>query len=145
MMSLDCGPEVVVLGGNVRAVDCAIYLAKQGKHVSIVTSDPMSLFEKGHSVNVQGFLRNAFTANGGRIYANSTVSEVGDGTVTFMRSDAGVETTIAADAVVDLSDMLPNTALIDGLDIDCVAVGDCAEPWNISEAISSGNLAARRI
>ncbi len=145
MMSLDCGPEVVVLGGNVRAVDCAIYLAKQGKHVSIVTPDPMSLFEKGHSVNVQGFLRNAFTANGGRIYANSTVSEVGDGTITFMRNDAGVETTIAADAVVDLSDMLPNTALIDGLGIDCVAVGDCAEPWNISEAISSGNLAARRI
>ena len=88
MMSLDCGPEVVVLGGNVRAVDCAIYLAKQGKHVSIVTPDPMSLFEKGHSVNVQGFLRNAFTANGGRIYANSTVSEVGDGTITFMRNDA---------------------------------------------------------
>ena len=145
MMSLDCGPEVVVLGGNVRAVDCAVYLLKQGKHVSIVTPDPMSLFEKGHSVNVQGFLRNAFTANGGRIYANSTVSEVGDGTITFMRNDAGVETTIAADAVVDLSDMLPNTALIDGLGIDCVAVGDCAEPWNISEAISSGNLAARRI
>ena len=146
MMALECGPEVVVLGSNVRAVDSAIWLMKQGKHVSIVTPDPMSLFEKGHSVNVQGFVRNAFTANGGRIWANATVTEVGDGTITFNRSDAGVDVTIPADAVVDLSDMLPNTALIDGLDgIECVAVGDCAEPWNISEAISSGNLAARRI
>ena len=53
-----------------------------------------------------------------------------------------------ADAVVDLSDMLPNTELVDAITaagIDCVAVGDCAEPWNIAEAISTANLAARAI
>ncbi len=104
------------------------------------------LFEKGHSVNVQGFVRNAFTAAGGRIWANATVTAVGDGSVTVERADVGVEMTLPADAVVDMSDLVPNTGLIEGLDgIECVAVGDCAEPWNIAEAISSANLAARKI
>ena len=108
----------------------------------------MELFEKGHSGNVQQFIRNAFTANGGTIYANATLVEVGDGFVTIKRNDAGVEATMKADAVVDLSDMLPNTELVDAITaagIDCVAVGDCAEPWNIAEAISTANLAARAI
>ena len=145
---LECGPEVVVLGSSARAVDTAIYLEKKGKHVTIVTPDPMELFEKGHSGNVQQFIRNAFTANGGTIYANATLVEVGDGFVTITRNDAGVEATVKADAVVDLSDMLPNTELVDAITaagIDCVAVGDCAEPWNIAEAISTANLAARAI
>ena len=145
---LECGPEVVVLGSSARAVDTAIYLEKKGKHVTIVTPDPMELFEKGHSGNVQQFIRNAFTANGGTIYANATLIEVGDGFVTITRNDAGVEATVKADAVVDLSDMLPNTELVDAITaagIDCVAVGDCAEPWNIAEAISTANLAARAI
>ena len=146
MMGLECGSEVVVLGSSARAVDVAIYLVKQGKHVSIVTPDPMTLFEKGHSVNVQGFVRNAFTAAGGRIWANASVTAVGEGSVTIMRSDAGVEVTLPADAVVDMSDLVPNTGLIEGLEgIECIAVGDCAEPWNIAEAISNANLAARRI
>lgn len=146
--SLECGPEVVVLGSSARAVDTAIYLEKKGKHVTIVTPDPMELFEKGHSGNVQQFIRNAFTANGGTIYANATLVEVGDGFVTITRNDAGVEATMKADAVVDLSDMLPNTELVNAITaagIDCVAVGDCAEPWNIAEAISTANLAARAI
>ena len=145
MMTMSCGTEVVVLGSSARAVDTAVYLMKQGKHVSIVTPDSIDDFEKGHSVNVQDFIRNAFTANGGRIYPNAEVVSVDDGSITFTRTDAGVDATIAADAVVDLSDMLANTSLIDGLDIDCVAVGDCATPYNIAEAISSANLAARAI
>ena len=35
--------------------------------------------------------------------------------------------------------------LIDGLEIPCVAVGDCNKPFNIAEAIAAGNLAARKI
>lgn len=146
--SLECGSEVVVLGSSARAVDTAIYLEKKGKHVTIVTPDPMELFEKGHSGNVQQFIRNAFTANGGTIYANATLVEVGEGFVTITRNDAGVEATMKADAVVDLSDMQPNTELVYAITaagIDCVAVGDCAEPWNIAEAISTANLAARAI
>lgn len=148
MLALDCGPEVAVLGSSARAVDAAVWLTKQGKHVSIVTPDGIDLFEKGHSVNVQGFVRNAFTTAGGRIWANAAVESVGEGTLTFMRADAGVEVTIACDAVVDMSDLLPNHDLADALaavGIAYATVGDADEPWNIAEAISTANLAARAI
>ncbi len=148
MMGLECGDEVAVLGSSARAVDVAVWLTKQGKHVSIVTPDGIDAFEKGHSVNVQGFVRNAFTSAGGRIWSNATVTGVGEGTLTFDRADAGVETTIACDAVVDMSDLAPNTELADAVKaagIACAVVGDAEEPWNIAEAIAAGNLAARAI
>ena len=54
--------------------------------------------------------------------------------------------TIACDTVIEAMDMLPNTSLAEGLDgIEVYCVGDCAKPWNIAEAIASGNLTARKI
>ena len=54
--------------------------------------------------------------------------------------------TIACDTVIEAMDMLPNTSLAEGLDgIEVHCVGDCAKPWNIAEAIASGNLTARKI
>ena len=47
-----------------------------------------------------------------------------------------------------MSDLLPNTGLADALTaagIACATVGDADDPWNIAEAISTGNLAARAI
>ena len=41
--------------------------------------------------------------------------------------------------------MLPNTALIDGLDVEAIAVGDCSMPLNIANAIATGNVAARSL
>ena len=143
---LACGPNVVVLGSSARAVDTAIYLMKAGKTVQIVTPDPMDAFEKGHSVNVRQFIQNAVTSAGVRIWPSATVSAVGDGTLTFASAEAGVEFTVACDAVVDTTDLLPNTAAVEGLSgIEVVVVGDAAAPFNIAEAISSGNLAARAL
>ena len=144
MMGLDCGENVTVLGSGARAVDVALYLKKQGKQVTIVTPNPIADFEKGHSVNVIAFVRNAFTSTGGVIYPNSTEVVVGDGCISFMRNDAGIQMTIACDAVVDMSDQLPNTSItVQGDNV--YYVGDCYVPFNISEAISDGNIAARKI
>ena len=91
------------------------------------------------------FVETAINARGARIWPSAEVKEVGDGELRLM-SEAGVEVVVPCDAVVDMRDMLPNTALIDGLSgIQAVAVGDCADPYNIAEAISSANLAARGI
>jgi hypothetical protein len=36
--------------------------------------------------------------------------------------------------------------MIEGLDgIEAYAIGDCDTPWNIAEAITAGNLTARKI
>ena len=58
----------------------------------------------------------------------------------------GFDEVIPCDAIVEGMDMLPNKALAEELsNFRVIAVGDCDDPWNISEAISTGNLAARSI
>ena len=37
--SADIGEKVTIVGGNVQAVDVALYLIAQGKHVTIVSPD----------------------------------------------------------------------------------------------------------
>ncbi len=145
VVGAEMGDRVTVLGSNCQSVDVAVYLLSLGKDVTIVTPDPLDAFEKGHSVNMRNFVETAINARGTRIWPAAEVKEVGDGELTLL-SEAGVEVVIPCDAVVDMRDMLPNTALIDGLSgIQAIAVGDCADPFNIAEAISSANLAARSL
>ena len=139
------GNRVVVLGSNCQAVDAALYLMDQGKQVTIVTPSPKAAFEKGHSVNVRGFVETAIKAAGTRIWSGVTGLTVGESGVSFT-SEAGFAIDVACDAVVDASDCLPNTALTDGLEgVTVIPVGDCKAPYNIAAAISDGNLAARSI
>lgn len=145
VVGADMGDRVTVLGSNCQSVDVAIYLLSLGKDVTIVTPDPLDVFEKGHSVNMRHFVETAVNARGTRIWPAAEVKEVGDGELTLV-SEAGVDVVVPCDAVVDMRDMQPNTALIDGLSgIEAIAVGDCADPYNIAEAISSANLAARSL
>jgi 2,4-dienoyl-CoA reductase-like NADH-dependent reductase (Old Yellow Enzyme family) len=159
-LGADLGEKVVVWGGNCQAVDVAVYLAGQGLAVDIVAPDtypapamigmppmvdPLSTFDKGHSVNMREFLLPALTATGCHIWTGATIDSVGDGAITIT-TDSGLKQTIPCDSVVDVSDMLPNKALLDGVtNIETYAVGDCETPYNIAEAISAGNLTARSI
>lgn len=141
----ELGEDITVFGSNCQAIDTAIYLLAQGKRITIVTPDPIELFEKGHSVNVRGFIQPALAARGVRIWPASKIANVGDGEIT-VTDEAGFDTTFACDAVVEMLDTLPNTSLADELSgIEVIPVGDCAMPYNIAEAIASGNLAARKI
>ena len=140
----DIGENVVVLGSNAQAVDTAMYLLSQDRKVTIVTPSPKEEFEKGHSVNMKEFVQPTFFANGGRLFPGAKVNGVGDGFIAFT-AQSGVEYEYACDTVVEALDMLPNTALIEGLDIEAIAVGDCATPLNIANAIATGNVAARSL
>ena len=150
VMSIDdilgggAGEKVVIVGGNMQAVDAAIYLMDQGKKVTIVSPYSKAEFEKGHSVNVQEFIKPAIFAAGTALYPNATVTKVGEGNITFT-SEAGVEMTVACDTVIEALDMVPNTDLLNGLTMEAVAVGDCADPFNIASCIATGNVAARKI
>jgi hypothetical protein len=83
-------------------------------------------------------------ANGMRLWPNASIKEVRDGEI-VIDGETGCDIVIPCETVIDARDMLPNTELIDGLSIPCVAVGDCNAPYNIAEAIAAGNIAARRI
>ena len=138
------GENVVILGSNAQAVDTAIYLMSLGKQVTILTPSAKEDFEKGHSVNMKEFVQPTFFANGGRLFPNATVTGVGDGFVSFT-AESGLPYEYACDTVIEALDMLPNTALIDGLDVEAIAVGDCSMPLNIANAIATGNVAARSL
>jgi 2,4-dienoyl-CoA reductase-like NADH-dependent reductase (Old Yellow Enzyme family)/thioredoxin reductase/uncharacterized protein with FMN-binding domain len=144
MLGGNVGEKVVIVGGNMQAVDVAVYLMDQGKQVTIVSPYAKEDFEKGHSVNVQEFIKPALFAAGTRLYPNAKVEAVSDGELSFI-SEAGVETKLACDTVIEALDMETNTDLIDGLGIDAIAVGDCSDPYNIANAIATGNLAGRKV
>lgn len=138
------GDNVVIVGGNMQAVDAALYLMDQGKTVNIVSPYAKADFEKGHSVNVQEFVKPAIFAAGLKLYPNATVTQVGEGEIVFT-SEAGVEMKLPCDTVVEALDMVPNTDLMNGLSVEAIAVGDCIDPYNIASAIATGNLAGRKI
>ena len=61
-------------------------------------------------------------------------------------ADAGVEYTIPCDTIVNAADMLPNTGLLDEVDVaETYAIGDCNAPFNIALAIRGGNDAGRAL
>lgn len=145
VLGAQLGEKVVVLGSNCHAVDAALYLMEQGKQVTIVTPSPKADFEKGHSVNVRGFVETGMKAAGTRIWSSAKEIAVGESGVSFI-SEAGFAIDVACDAVVDASDCLPNTELAEGLEgVQVIAIGDCKAPYNIAAAISDGNLAGRSI
>jgi NADPH-dependent 2,4-dienoyl-CoA reductase/sulfur reductase-like enzyme len=142
------GDNVTIIGSNCQAVDVAVYLLSRGKHVTIVTPDPMSDFDKGHSVNVMEKVKALILAKGTRVWPDSSITAVGNGEITI-HNETGVDiadVVIKCDAIIEAMDALPNTDLLNGLSgIETHAIGDCSTPYNISEAISSGNLTARKI
>lgn len=139
------GDEVTIVGGNCQAVDMAQYLNAHGKHVTIVSPEGKDKLDKGQSSWVKTFTIPMLYTRGTRLWPNAEIVEVGDGTITI-HGETGADMTIACDTVIEAMDMLPNTSLAEGLDgIEVYCVGDCAKPWNIAEAIASGNLTARKI
>ncbi len=137
--SAKIGSEVTIVGGNLQAVDAAQYLIAQGKHVTLVSSESKDKLDKGQSAWVKTFTIPMLYARGTRLWPNAQVTRVNEGTITI-HGETGVEMEIPCDTVIEALDMLPNSSLIEGLDgIECYAVGDCDKPWNIAEAIASGN------
>ena len=144
-LTTEVGDAVVVAGSNAQAVDAALYLVAQGKHVTMITPDAMEQFDKGQSSWVRTFVEPMLFARGVRVWPGASIATVGDGEVTFT-GETGADITIPCDAVIEAIDMLPSPEIADGLSgVEVHVVGDAARPWNIAEAIAAGNLAARAL
>ncbi len=141
------GDRVVVYGGNCQAIDLAVYLVSLGKKVTIAMPDAMADFEKGHSTNVQDFVKTGLNAHGVRIMPSATIKSVDSGAV-VITAESGIDESVACDTLIDARDMLSNTALATELaeaGYEVVSVGDCNDPYNIAEAVAAANIAARNI
>lgn len=143
--SADIGDKVTIVGGNAQAVDVALYLLAQGKHVTIISPDPIGSLDKGQSNWVKTFTLPMLYARGTRVWSGAKISAVNSGEISIL-TETGIKTAIPCDTVIEAMDMLPNRGIIEGLTgIETHAVGDCNKPWNIAEAITAGNLTARKI
>ena len=141
----ETGTDVTVVGSNAQAVDAALWLQAHGRRVTMVTPDPLAVVDKGQSNWVKTFVMPMLYARGMRVWPNASISAIGDGTVTIA-GDTGCDVTVACDAVVEAMDMLPNTALLDEVEVaEAYAIGDCASPFNILEAIKTGNTVGRKL
>ena len=143
-MMADIAEEVVVVGSNAQAIDAAMYLLAQGKHVSVVTPSAAGTIGAGHSFWVKTFTQPNMKALGVRFWPEAEVVAVNDGTVT-VKTATGIQQEIPCGTVVEALDSLPNGSLAEGLTCEVVTVGDAARPFNIGEAICSANAAARAL
>ena len=143
-LTADMGDNVVVYGSNAQAFDCALWLTVHRKRVVMVTPSANEELDMQQSQHAQRFMTTALYALGLKVWPNASIKEVGDGQI-VVATEVGTEVAVPCDAIVNAADLLPNTALVDGLSIETHAVGDCAEPFNIARAIQAGNDAGRAI
>lgn len=144
-LAQDCGSAVTILGGNAQAVDCALYLHAQGKQIDMVLPGTSDTLGMGHSIWVKTFVLPMLYASGVRVWTESAVAEVNDGSLVIENS-LGLTSSIPCECVIDASDMIANNEIpTDIAGCEVYAVGDCDDPFNIAHAISSANLVARTI
>jgi 2,4-dienoyl-CoA reductase-like NADH-dependent reductase (Old Yellow Enzyme family)/thioredoxin reductase len=144
-LTTDIGNNVTIVGENAQAIDTALKLLAEGKNVTVASPLPLTALDKGQSDHIKGFVIPMLYTLGTRIWPNATVTSVGEGEITIT-CDTGVDMTYPCDTVIEAMDMLPDTTLSGALSgLDVYAVGDCNKPFNIAEAITAGNLAARKI
>ena len=141
------GEHVVILGAALQAVDFAAYLLACGKKVTMVNPGSVEDIDDGQSGWFGIYMRPYLYANGVKIWNNAEVKSVDASSVTITTA-TGNERVLPCDSVVEIYDMLPNTALakeIEELGIEVHAVGDCAAPLNIRQAIFTGHMAGRKV
>ena len=79
------------------------------------------------------------------MWPKSSIKSAAAGKATIT-TETGVDTVIPCDAIINCADMLPNTALLDGISVaETYAIGDCSAPFNIAKAIHAGNDAGRAV
>lgn len=143
-LTADVTDDVVVVGSNAQAIDAVMYLMAQGKHVQVVTPSPANAIGAGHSYWIKTYTQPLIKALGTRFWPQADVVSVNDGSVT-VKTDTGTEVELPCGTLIEALDGLPNTDLAQGLSMDVYPVGDCANPFNIGEAICTANAAARTI
>jgi len=137
------GKSVIVVGGGMIASDVVLFLAEQGKRVTITTRGDMIGQEL--SMMMPTFLKRLFKQDV-NIRTGVHLAEVTDSGI-VLADRLGMKSEIKGDNVVIASGLTPNRKLFDELaqvpELDEVyAVGDCVEPRTIFDAIHEAHAVA---
>lgn len=137
------GDVVVVAGGGQVGCDVALHLARLGKHVTIIETEPLA-----HDANpISRMVLTSMLAEHGVLVVAASIGRLGADGMVCTDSD-GRERTLEADTVVIALGAVPRDALVRRLEgevRELYVVGDCASPGNITRAIHEGFVAGWRI
>lgn len=139
------GP-VCIVGENLRALDYAVSLVRQGVEVSMVHGGSAEELAPEQAPWPRVMLTSLLEGRGSRLHHGAANVAVVDEGVKFTTS-YGLERVQPAATVVACEALLPDTDFaheLEGLG-EVIVVGDAEEPSSIMHAIASANLAARSI
>lgn len=143
---LPVGKSVVVIGGNIQGCQTAEFLVKRGRKVAVVESgDEIGVGLLPSLMKPQ--LLDWLNKKDVPMLAGVKLEEVTDKGLVITTKE-GQRQTLEADTILTTLPMLPNTALKDSLEgvaPEVYAIGDCAEPNLIVDAVAAGSKLAREI
>jgi len=137
------GNRVVVIGGRLRGMETAYFLAQQGEKVSLVTRSQL-----GRDMNKVTYLglRDKLIEHNVSIYPNSPAFQITDKGVSV--SNYGDFLFLPADTVVLAVGSKSENELVEqlkGIAPEIYAIGDCVEPRCALDAIKEGAEIGREI
>ncbi|MEM2905229.1 MAG: FAD-dependent oxidoreductase [Candidatus Bathyarchaeia archaeon] len=135
------GKRPLIVGGGATGCEAALYLAQQGREVTIVEklTELLPLEEMGYKYTT-GVLARMLMEAGVRACTNSEVVEVTPSSVLIRFGGMPVE--IPADTIVFAIGLKPEEHVVESLKAACsesYVIGDCASPRRIVDAIHEGD------
>ena len=133
----ELGKKVVIVGGGLTGVDCAIELVKSGKEVTIADILPLESWAGADLMS--GARIDEITKNGGALLPQTSVIEITDKGVLFERENGSKEL-IESDSVVTAFGIQTDTQLVEELASvipDTYIIGDAKKPGDIFAATHS--------
>ena len=141
----EAGDRVVVVGGGLEGCETALWLAKQGKEVTIIEMLPQ-LIPDIHRAN-RTMLLDLLEDSGVDVLTNTKVQEITNNGVITTDRKLNMER-ISCDTVVLAVGLKPDKELYNSLageSIEIYEIGDCKKPRKIGDAVWEANMLALNI
>ena len=128
----EVGETVAVIGGGLTGCEIAYELALQGKKPIIVEMLDDLIKQKGVCLANSSYLREWFELHKVPVYLETTLTAVGNGSITCRRKD-GSAIEIKCDSVISSAGYIPNPLAAEGGKVHLV--GDCQKVGNLRSVI----------
>ena len=140
------GKHVLVMGGGIMGTETALYLARQGKQVTITTRrEEEELAQELFDHNNRHMLLRMIKGEDITVFSKAVPVKLEDGVVKVDQN--GAEKKIPVDSVVFAGRMTSQNELYDSLEDteNVTPIGDCVEPGRIMDAVWGGFNTVREI
>lgn len=136
--------NVVVIGGGFAGCELGEVMAEKGRNVVIL--EKSGRIGEDIGITERWVVKINLKEHGVKTFTNTTVKEISSKGVVARMGDK--EQLIPCDTVIVAEKLLPNTALYKEMETQGVkvyAIGDCADPARLREAVNSGFDIASKI